>query len=108
MNRLMVTGHVVGDPVSGISDDGEVLATFTLADGQSRSPERAGCAHFHCTARGRMAVAVDEYLSAGSSVVVNGQLIPAGHTETLAQLSGKRVDFGHYDAFVQMAAALAG
>ncbi len=80
MNRLMVTGHVVGDPVSGISDDGEVLATFTLADGQSRSPERAGCAHFHCTARGRMAVAVDEYLSAGSSVVVNGQLIPAGHT----------------------------
>lgn len=35
-------------------------------------------------------------------------LIPAGHTETLAQLSGKRVDFGHYDAFVQMAAALAG
>lgn len=80
MNRLMVTGQVVGDPVSLISDEGEVIATFTLADAESRSAEQAGCAQFHCTARGRMAVAVDEYLSAGSSVVVNGQLIPGGHS----------------------------
>lgn len=34
-------------------------------------------------------------------------VVPAGHTETLAQLTGKTVEFGHYDAFKQMAAALA-
>lgn len=80
MNRLMVTGRVVADPVSVICDDGELTATFTVADaGAGAGDASARCALFHCTAHGRMAIAVDEYLSAGSAVVVDGQLVPVGH-----------------------------
>ncbi len=78
MNRLMVTGKVVADPVSVICDDGELMATFTVADAGAGDAS-ARCALFHCTAHGRMAIAVDEYLSAGSAVVIDGQLVPVGH-----------------------------
>lgn len=91
MNRVMVTGRVVTDPVSVVCDDGEVVATFTVAD--AAGDPAARCAVFHCTARGRMAVAVDEYLSAGSAVVVDGQLVPVGQrTDDAASWLDLRVE----------------
>ena len=33
-------------------------------------------------------------------------LVPAGHTQTLAQLAARAAEFGHNQAFVQLAAAL--
>jgi len=75
VNRVMVTGRVLEDPVSVMCDDGVMVATFTVAD---TGAGVASCALFRCTARGRMALAVDEYLSAGSPVVVDGELVPVG------------------------------
>lgn len=77
MNRLTVTGTVVADPVSVVLADGSLLATFTVAD--STRPADAECALFRCTARGRTAAAVDEYLSAGSPVFIDGELVPVCH-----------------------------
>lgn len=82
--KLIIAGHVGRDPEVKTLDGGRTLANFSVAVSEKRGGEQA-TTWFRCTAFGKTAEVVGQYVKKGRAVMVEGRIASRKYTKDGAE-----------------------